>query len=113
MMLKHKDDAHFLRDRFDRIIRPGVIVSYPNRRGAHMWVIDAIVERVEEQIVLRGWPARVLVVTPIQEGHSAGSARPWPIAHGRTVTVSRLDRVTVIPDVGAHRVGRKYTLFNL
>jgi hypothetical protein len=76
-------------------IKPGSIVIYPGRQGAHQWMIEAKVISIEERDHW-GRTETVLKVQPVRQG-----------SYGRTnykpVGLTALERVTVIKECTEHK----------
>jgi hypothetical protein len=95
-----------LSDRFKREIRRGVVVTYPNRHGGSMWIMDALVDSVVQEL-RGGLPVWAVMVIPICENGG------WHLRNPRAVPITRLDRLTVVPGIGARLTDSHYMIYNL
>jgi hypothetical protein len=89
-----------MNDRFGQEIRPGVVVTYPGRASSSLWVNDAIVKDFAEGEDWRGRPVTVLKVEIASDGEYLGPGRGY-VKKLKIVTLTKLDRLTVLPHVGA------------
>lgn len=77
-------------DFLGRVIAPGDLIVYPNRRGSSLWMNKAEVLRVEWEDT-ESSPARPVIVAKLEQTNSKGK-----VTGHRQVSIRELARVTVV-----------------
>lgn len=73
-----------MKDWRGRDVVPGSVIVYPGRQGSSMWLMEAVVDRVDE--VDGGYSLNVTLT----------GCTGYRGVSGRRVTVTRTDKVTVV-----------------
>jgi hypothetical protein len=90
-----------MKDRWGTDITVGAVITYPNRAGAGLWIMDALVKEVR--------PDEITVLVPSSTYVFDADTREGSYMKTlRQTVVKVLDRVTVLPHLSAVSFRERY-----